>query len=65
MNIAKNMEVIFVIAIALACVTGVATAAVPAHHAAQAGAVQASAQAKIQVVKISAKRLTAVQKAAL
>lgn len=60
MNIAKNMEAIFFVAIALISATGFANAssqAVPAGPAA--------VQSKMQVVTISAKRLTAAEKAAL
>ncbi len=64
MNIAKNMEAIFVIAAALASVTTFATAA--AHdEAALAAPVVKVDNSKMQVVTISAKRLTAEQKAAL
>ncbi len=68
MNIAKNMEAIFVIAVALASVTTFATAA--AHDEAAVAAPVAASIAKVdnskmQVVTISAKRLTAEQKAAL
>ena len=64
MNIAKNMEAIFVIAAALASVTTFATAA--AHdQAALAAPVAKIDNSKMQVVTISAKRLTAEQKAAL
>jgi hypothetical protein len=63
MNIAKNMEAIFVAAIVVISATSFATAAVPAAHAAPA-AVKADA-AKMQVVTITAKRLTAAEKAAL
>jgi hypothetical protein len=61
MNIAKNMEVIFVAAIALASVTGFATAAVPAYHAAHASATPFDG--KMQVVTIVGKRMSAVEKA--
>ena len=63
MNIAKNMEAIFVAAIVVISATSFATAAVPAIHAAPA-VVKADA-AKMQVVTITAKRLTAAEKAAL
>lgn len=69
MNIAKNMELIFIAALALASATTLANAAVPAHRAAPATvatvatAVQASAP--MAVVTITAKRLSAAQKAAL
>ncbi|NVD70494.1 hypothetical protein D0T25_04085 [Duganella sp. BJB488] len=67
MNIAKNMEAIFVAAIVVASATSFATAAVPAlHTAAPAAAVVAKADtSKMQVVTVSAKRLTAAEKAAL
>ncbi|MRV71076.1 hypothetical protein GJ700_05000 [Duganella sp. FT92W] len=68
MNIAKNMEAIFLAAATLAGATLVTTAvaAVPAtrHIAATAHAVPASA-GKMQVVVITAKRLSAAEKAAL
>lgn len=68
MNIAKNMEAIFVTAAILIGATSLATAAVPAA-AKLPGAVAAvatpAAAAQMQVVTISAKRLTAAQKAAL
>lgn len=67
MNIAKNMEAIFVAAIVVASATSFATAAVPAMHgAAPVAAVAAKAgTSKMQVVTVSAKRLTAAEKAAL
>lgn len=67
MNIAKNMEAIFVAAIVVASATSFATAAVPAlHAAAPVAAVAAKADTgKMQVVTVSAKRLTAAEKAAL
>ena len=65
MNIAKNMEIIFVIALGLASATGIATAAVPAHRSAAPVAIQAAADANMTVVTITAKRLTAAQKAQL
>jgi len=71
MNIAKNMEAIFVTVLVLAGVTSYATAAVPAFHAAlHPAAVVASAGTNvtanaIPTVVIAAKRLTAEQKAAL
>jgi hypothetical protein len=64
MNIAKNMEAIFVIAVALASVTTFATAAAHDQSAVAAPVVKAE-NSKMQVVTISAKRLTAEQKAAL
>lgn len=64
MNIAKNMEAIFVAAIVIASATTFATAAVPAHRAAPVVAAKANANA-MPVVTVSAKRLTAAEKAAL
>lgn len=61
MNIAKNMEVIFVAAIALASVTGFASAAAPALHAARVAATPFDG--KMQVVTIVGKRLGAAEKA--
>lgn len=64
MNIAKNMEVIFFAAIALVSVTSFATASADAP-ASRAPAFSAAApEAKMQVVTVSAKRLTAAEKAA-
>jgi hypothetical protein len=62
MNIAKNMEAIFFAAIALISVTSFATASVdvPAQRASAV-----AAEGKMQVVTVSAKRLTAAEKAAL
>jgi hypothetical protein len=61
MNIAKNMEAIFFVAIALISATSFATAGASAP----AGATTAvAAQGKMQVVTVSAKRLTAAEKAA-
>ncbi|MET3133411.1 hypothetical protein AAKU55_003701 [Oxalobacteraceae bacterium GrIS 1.11] len=62
MNIAKNMEIIFVVALALAGVTTLASAAVPKFHAAPAVAPVAC---DMQTVVIVGKRLSAAEKAAL
>ncbi|MYM40668.1 hypothetical protein [Duganella qianjiadongensis] len=60
MNIAKNMEAIFLAALVIAGATSFATAAVPEH------VITAKADsAAVQVVHVSAKRLTAAEKAAL
>jgi hypothetical protein len=64
MNIAKNMEAIFFVAIALIGATSFATAAGPARQP-QTGVAAAPFEGKMQVVTISAKRLTAAEKAAL
>ena len=70
MNIAKNMEAIFVaiIAVAVAAATSLATAAVPkfrAAPAASAALVASADQATMHTVYVSAKRLSAEEKAAL
>ncbi len=65
MNIAKNMEVIFFAAIALASATGFATAKSPVAQRAPAAVAAAAPEAPMQVVTVSAKRLSAAEKAAL
>ncbi|MYN04107.1 hypothetical protein GTP41_18605 [Pseudoduganella sp. DS3] len=67
MNIAKNMEFIFLGAVALISATGFATAAAPLKNVAPAPAaiiVKANV-AEMPVVTVKAKRLTAAEKAAL
>jgi hypothetical protein len=63
MNIAKNMEAIFFAAIALVSVTSFATADNAVRTAGPALAQQA--EVPMHVVTVSAKRLTAAEKAAL
>jgi hypothetical protein len=65
MNIAKNMEVIFITALALVSVTSLASAAVPAHRTLMPLVQHADAAAPMTVVTITGKRLTAAQKAQL
>ena len=65
MNIAKNMEAIFLAAIALASVTTFATASTPAQRIDAPAYVQAAADTGMTVVTITGKRLTAAEKAAL
>ncbi|MES2264786.1 MAG: hypothetical protein V4724_40335 [Pseudomonadota bacterium] len=67
MNIAQNMEAIFVATVVLIGATSLATAAVPAAQRAPAPApLIAKADASpMQVVTITAKRLSAAEKAAL
>lgn len=65
MNIAKNMEVIFITALALVCATSLASAAVPAHRTFSPVALHAVAAAPMTVVTITGKRLNAAQKAQL
>ncbi len=64
MNILKNMEIIFVVAAVLATATSFATASVPAAASHKATLVAAT-EGKMPVVTISAKRLSAAEKAAL
>ena len=63
MNIAKNMEIIFVAAAVIAAATSFATAA-PAAPAAKIAMV-AQTDVKMPVVTVTAKRLSAAEKAAL
>jgi len=59
MNILKNMEAIFIVAVALACATAFAAPA-PVRAPAQPAA---ASNAKMIKVVITGKRLTAAQKA--
>ena len=65
MNIAKNMEFIFLAAVALIGATGFATAAAPLKAAAPVAVVIKAEVQNMPVVTVSAKRLTAAEKAAL
>ena len=71
MNIAKNMEAIFIATVVVACAATFATAAVPATRAATAAAaptavvVAKADTSAMQVVTVTAKRLSAAEKAAL
>jgi hypothetical protein len=65
MNIAKNMELIFIAALALVSASSLAHAAIPAQRSAAPVALQAAPAAPMTVVTITAKRLTAAQKAQL
>lgn len=65
MNIAKNMEVIFVAALALASMTGLATAGAQARKIDPPQAVKVGAAPDMMVITVSAKRLTAAEKAQL
>lgn len=64
MNIAKNMEAIFFAAIALASVTGFATASADTPVSRAPSFSAAAPEAKMQVVTVTAKRMTAAEKAA-
>ncbi len=65
MNVAKNMEVIFVAAIALVSMTGLATAAVDARPPAPVEVVKVGAAPQVMVITVTGKRLSAAEKAAL
>mgnify|MGYP003558321830 FL=1 len=65
MNIAKNMEAIFLTAIALASVTTFATASTPVQRIDPPALTQVAADTNMTVVTITGKRLTAAEKAAL
>jgi hypothetical protein len=64
MNVLKNFEAIFVVAAALGLATSYATATPPVLYVA-ADAIVAKADANLPTVVVSAKRLTAAEKAAL
>lgn len=65
MNIAKNMEVIFVAAVALVSMTGLANAAGEARRIDPPQVVKVGAAPEMTVITVSAKRLTAAEKAQL
>ncbi|ATQ73624.1 hypothetical protein CR152_03205 [Massilia violaceinigra] len=65
MNIAKNMEAIFVAALVVVSATSFATASAPAPRIHAPAAVQSGADANMTVVTVSAKRLSAAEKAEL
>ena len=65
MNIAKNMEIIFVAAVALVSMTGLANAAGQSKRLAPAEVVKVGAAPEMTVITVTAKRLTAAEKAQL
>lgn len=65
MNIAKNMEAIFLTAVALASVTTFATASTPVQRTDAPALTQVTADTNMTVVTITGKRLSAAEKAAL
>jgi len=67
MNIAKNMEIIFVAAIALVSMTGLASAAVQAqaHKSASPEVVKVGEVPTMTVITVTGKRLSAAEKAQL
>jgi hypothetical protein len=64
MNIARNMEAIFVLVLGTLVAQGVATAAINAKPVNASVATYTVNDAGIAVVTVTAKRLTAAQKAA-
>lgn len=65
MNIAKNMELIFVAAIAIVSMTGLASAAAGAHKVAPVEVVRVGAAPDMMIITVTGKRLTVAEKAAL
>jgi hypothetical protein len=65
MNIAKNMELIFFAALALASVTGLANAAAQSHKSGPVEVVKVGAAPTMTVITVTAKRLSAAEKAQL
>lgn len=64
MNIAKNMEIIFVAVLALASATGFANAASGSKRMGPPEVVKVGAAPTMTVITVTAKRLTAAEKAA-
>jgi hypothetical protein len=65
MNILKHMEAVFIAAAVLATAAGYATAGSPALQVAADTAIVARADTQMAVVTVSAKRLSAAEKATL
>ena len=65
MNIAKHMETIFLATLVLIGATSMATAAVTKLQHRAPASVVATADGEVAVVKVTAKRLSAAEKAAL
>jgi hypothetical protein len=68
MNVLKNMEAIFLATLVLAGATSYAGAAIPAHlhHGARVSVGQATVDGQqMAVVKVTAKRLSAAEKAGI
>ncbi|SHH40634.1 hypothetical protein [Massilia sp. CF038] len=65
MNIAKNMEIIFVAALAIISTTTFATAGAQPRKLAAPEVVKVGAAPTMTVITVSAKRLTAAEKAQL
>jgi hypothetical protein len=65
MNIAKNMELIFVAALAVVSMTGFATASDDTRKLAAPEVVKVGAVSDVMVITVTGKRLTAAEKAQL
>ena len=65
MNIAKNMELIFVAAVAIVSMMGLATASSPAHKLGPVEVVKVGAAPEMMVITVTGKRLSAAEKAQL
>jgi hypothetical protein len=65
MNIAKNMEIIFVAAVAIISMTGLASASVGSHKAAPVEVVKVGTAPQMMVITVTGKRLSAAEKAKL
>ena len=65
MNIAKNMEAIFLTAVVLCGAMSFASAAIPAHLHSHTNSAYVADAGQMQVVTVSAHRLSAAQKASL
>lgn len=63
MNVLKNMEAIFLVAVVLAGVSTYASAAIPEVRALHSAQVSVEGNSKMAVVKVTAKRLSAAEKA--
>lgn len=65
MNIAKNMELIFVAAVALVSMTGLANAAATARHIDPPQVIKVGSAPSMTVITVTSKRLSAAEKAQL
>lgn len=63
MNILKNMEAIFIAATVIAGATSFASASVPAKQTAPVAKASLATEGKMAVVTVTAKRMTAEEKA--
>ncbi|MES2316973.1 MAG: hypothetical protein V4631_05710 [Pseudomonadota bacterium] len=65
MNIAKNMEIIFIAAVALASMTGLANASSQPHKMGPPEVVKVGEAPTMTVITVTAKRLSPAEKAQL